>query len=203
MRSSARPLQPVLIRREGFIERRPRAREILRHRGPWPRRTAQQPCLQLDTLLTAQQVVDWIEHHGVRPCQPIRPPAATVFPTAAIRGQGHCQAVEPPQLPPEGKPPTAASPDLLPVKGLVSSNRPRLNLHGARCHGKQGRCDCIPAGWWWALRGDVWGLWREPGGGRLAGAAGAFRVKRWAQFSAHIHQKQPQAAWSPHRQGWA
>ena len=123
-------------------------------------------------------MVDRIEHHGIRPGQPIRPSATAVLPPATTRGQGRCQAVERPQLPPNRKPPTAASPDLLPIVGLVSSHRPSFDRHGARCHGDQGRCDCIPAGWWWALRGGIWRIWREPGGGRLAGAAGAFRVRQ-------------------------
>jgi hypothetical protein len=91
--------------------------------------------LQLSPLLTAQQVMDRIEHHGVRPGQPIRPPATAVLPPATTRGQGHCQAVEPPQPPPERKPPAVAGPGLLPVKGLVRADRPRLNRHGARCNG--------------------------------------------------------------------
>ena len=182
---STRPLQPVLIRREGFIKRRPGAQEILRHRGAWPRRTAQQTRLQLDTLLWGQQVVDWIEHHGIRPGQPIRPPAAAIPPPGATRGQGHCQAVQLSRSPPDRKPPTAAGPDLLPVEGLVRADRPPLNRHGARYHGDQGRCDCIPAGGWWALRGGIWRVWCGPGGSGPAGAAGAFGVRCWAQFSIH------------------
>jgi len=203
MRSSARPLQPILSRRKDFIEQRPGAREILRHRGPWPHRTAQQPCLQLDTLLRGQQVVDRIEHHRIRPGQPIRPPATAVLPPATTRGQGHCQAVQLPQLPPERKPPTAAGPNLLPIKGLVSSNRPRLNRHGTRRHGEQNRCHCIPAGWWWALRSGVRWVWRKPGGAGLAWAAGALRVKCWAQSLTHTRKRQSAAARPPHQRGLA
>ena len=181
MRSSARPLQPVFIGRERFIERRPGAREIFRHRGPRPQRATQQPCLQLSTLLRGQQVMNRIEHHGIRPGQPIRPPAAAILPPATTRGQGRCQAVEHPQPPPNRKPPAVTSPDLLPIKGLVSSNLPGLNRHGARRHGKQGRCHCIPARRWWALRGGVWGLWCGPGGGGLAASG-------WGFSAVKVHQ---------------
>ncbi len=132
---------------------------------------------------------DRTEHYGIGPGQPIWPPAAAVFPPAAIRGQGHCQAVEHPQLPPERKPPAVAGPDLLPIKGLVRANGPGLDWHGAGCHGDQGRCDCIPAGGWRALRGGVWGLWPGLGSGRLTGTAGAFGVRRWAQFLIHIQTR--------------
>jgi hypothetical protein len=148
-------------------------------------------------------VVDRIEHHGIRPRRPIRPPAAAVLPPATIRRQCHSQAVEPPQLPPNRKPPAVAGPNLLPVEGLVSSNLPGLDRHGVTCYGNQGRCHCIPARGWWALRGGVWRLWCSPGDGGFAGAAGAFRVRCWAQFSVHILQKQPQAARSPHQRGLA
>ena len=175
---SARPLQPILVRRENFIKRRPGAREILRHRGPGPQRATQQPCLQLGALLQSQQVMDRVELYGIGPGQPIRPPAAAVLPPATTRGHCHSQAVKLPQSPPKCKPPAVAGPDLLPVKGLVSSNRPRLNRHGARYHGDQGRCDCIPAGGWWALRGGIWRVWCGPGGSGPAGAAGAFGVRQ-------------------------
>jgi hypothetical protein len=72
---------------------------------------------------------------------------------------------------------------------LVGSNLPGLNRHGARCHSNQGRCHCIPARGWWALRGGVWRLWCNPGDSGLARAAGAFGVRGWAQFSVHT-QKQ-------------
>jgi hypothetical protein len=144
-----------------------------------------------------------IEHHGVRSGQPIRPPAAAIFPPATTRGQGHCQAVEIPPPPPERKPPAVAGPYLLPVEGLVSSDRIGLNRHGARRNGNQGRSHRIPARGWWVLRGGVRWVWRELGGGRLAGAAGAFWVRCWAQFSIHIHQKLPQAARPPHQRGLA
>jgi hypothetical protein len=160
----------------------------LRHRGPWPRRATQQPGLQLSTLLSCQQVVDWIEHHGIRPCRPIRPPAAAIFPPGTARGQGHCQAVEHPQSPPERKPPTVAGPCPLPVEGLVRADRIGLNRHGARCHGNQSRCYCIPAGPATAQRGGVRWVWCGPGGAGLAGAAGAFWVRQSAaSFSRFLH----------------
>jgi hypothetical protein len=160
------------------MERWPGAREILGHRRPWPRRAPQQPCLQLGTLRRGQQVMDRIEHHGVRPGQPIRPPATAVVPTGTARGQGQGQAVELPPSPPNRKPPAVAGPDLLSIKGLVKAHRPGLNWHGARCHGNQSQSHCIPAGWWWALRGGVRWVWCGPGGAGLAGAAGAFWVRQ-------------------------
>jgi len=59
--------------------------------------------------------MDRIEHHGIGPGQPIRPPAAAVLPPGTARGQGHSQAVEIPPSPPERKPPAVAGPDLLSV----------------------------------------------------------------------------------------
>lgn len=186
---SARPLQPILIGRKRLIKRRPGAQEILGHRGPWPRPATQQPGLQLGTLLSCQQVVDRIEHHGIRPSQPIRPPAATVIPTSTTRGQCHSQAVEHPQPPPDRKPPAVAGPNLLPVEGLVNSDLPGLNRHGTRHHGNQSRCHCIPAGWWRALRSGVRWVWRSPGGAGPACSAGALGVRCWAQFSIHIQTR--------------